>query len=161
ARSASGSAPRPSRSRSVRPARSPPRWRARVRPTDGSRKGRSDVRYMLLIYKDEKRWGEMPTPEKVAVFEEAVAFSEDLRKRGVYLAGDPLHTTSTATTVRMKHGKTLITDGPFAETKEQLGGYSIIEAENLDEALAVAARNPLLRGGLSIEVRPIRVGPPT
>ena len=118
------------------------------------------MRYVLLIYKDETLWGEMPTKEKVAIFEEAVEFSEDLRKRGVYLGGDPLHTTNTATTVRMKNGQTLVTDGPFAETKEQLGGYSLIEAENLDEAIAIASRNPLLRGGLSIEVRPIRVGPP-
>ena len=118
------------------------------------------MRYMLLIYKDEKLWDEMSTRDKVAIFEEAVEFSEDLRKRGVYLAGDPLHPASTATTVRMKNGKTLTTDGPFAETKEQLGGYSIIEAKDLDEALSIATRNPLLRGGLSIEVRPIRVGPP-
>ena len=114
------------------------------------------MRYMLLIYKNEKLWDEIPLQERVAVYQKAVEFTEDLRKRGAYLGGDPLHPASTA----MKDGKTLTTDGPFAETKEQLGGYSLIEAKDLDEALSIAARNPLLRGGLSIEVRPIRVGPP-
>ncbi len=118
------------------------------------------MRYMLLIYKDEKLWEEMSTQEKCAIFEEAVEFSEDLRKRGVYQGGDPLELTSTATTVRMRHGKTVITDGPFAETKEQLGGYSIVEAKDLDEVIAVVARHPLVRAALSIEVRPIREGPP-
>jgi hypothetical protein len=118
------------------------------------------MRYMLLIYKDEKLWEEMSTQEKRTIFEEAVEFSEDLRKHGVYQGGDPLELTSTATTVRMMRGKTVITDGPFAETKEQLGGYSIVEAKDLDEVLAVVARHPLVRAGLSIEVRPIREGPP-
>ena len=118
------------------------------------------MRYILLMYRDEKIWGEMPQKEREAIYHQAVEFSEGLRKNGVYQAGDPLHLTSTATTVRLKNGKTITTDGPFAETKEQLGGYSIIEVKNLDEALSVAARNPLLRGGHSIEVRPIRVGPP-
>jgi hypothetical protein len=118
------------------------------------------MRYMLLVYKDEELWEKMSAQEKGAIFQEAVEFSEGLRKSGVYQAGDPLHPTSTATTVRMKNGKTIMTDGPFAETKEQLGGYSIVEAKDLDEALSIAARHPLLRVGLSIEVRPIRVGPP-
>jgi hypothetical protein len=118
------------------------------------------MRYMLLIYKDEKRWDEMPGPEKVGIFREAVEFSEGLRKNGVYLAGDPLEPSSAATTVRMKGDKAVMTGGSFAETKEQLGGYSIVEAKSLDEALSIAARHPLLRGGLSIEVRPIREGPP-
>ncbi len=118
------------------------------------------MRYMLLIYKDEKVWGEMSVEEKGAIFHQAVEYSEEFRKRGVHLAGEPLQDTNTATTVRMKNGKTVITDGPFAETKEQLGGYSIVEAEDLDKVLAFAARHPLVRAGLSIEVRPIRVGPP-
>jgi hypothetical protein len=125
-----------------------------------SRKETPDMRYMLLIYMDEERWEKMSAQEKGVIFQEAVEFSQGLRKSGVYQGGDPLHPTSTATTVRMKHGKTVMTDGPFAETKEQLGGYSIVEAKDLDEALAVAARHPLLRVGLSIEVRPIREGPP-
>lgn len=114
------------------------------------------MRYMLLIYKDEKRWDEMSTEKKRAIFEEAVEFSGN---RGVFQAGDPLEPTSTATTVRMSHGKPVITDGPFAETKEQLGGYSIVEAKDLDEVIAIVSRHPLVRAGLSIEVRPIRVGP--
>jgi hypothetical protein len=118
------------------------------------------MRYIWLIYKDEKLWDEMSEQEMGAIYQQAVEFSESLRKSGVYQAGDPLQPTSTATTVRMKNGKTVVTDGPFAETKEQLGGYSIVEAENLDEALSVAARHPLLRAGLSIEVRPISEGPP-
>jgi len=118
------------------------------------------MRYMLLMYRDEKLWGELSREEREAIYHQAVEYSEGLRKDGVFQAGDPLHMTSTATTVRLKNGKTITTDGPFPETKEQLGGYSIIEAKNLDEALSVAARNPLLRGGHSIEVRPIRAGPP-
>jgi hypothetical protein len=118
------------------------------------------MRYMLLIYKDEKVWDEMPTEKKRAIFEEAVEFSGDPRNRGFFQAADPLEPTSTATTVRMNHGKPVITDGPFAETKEQLGGYSIVEAKDLDEVIAVVTRHPLVRAGLSIEVRPIRVGPP-
>jgi hypothetical protein len=118
------------------------------------------MRYMLLIYKDEKLWDEMAPQQRVAAYQEAVEFSEDLRKRGVYEGGDPLEVASTATTVRMKNGKTVMTDGPFAETKEQLGGYSIVEAKDLDEVLAIVARHPLVQAGLSIEVRPIRVGPP-
>jgi hypothetical protein len=117
------------------------------------------MRYMLLVYKDEKLWDEMSVQDKGAIFQEAAEFTEGLRPSGVYLGGDPLEPTSTATTVRMKGGKTVMTDGPFAETKEQLGGYSIVEAKDLDEVLAIVARHPLVRAGLSIEVRPIRVGP--
>jgi len=118
------------------------------------------MRYMLLIYKDEKMWDEMTVEEKGAIYQEAVEYSEARRPSGFYLAGEPLQDTNTATTVRMKNGKEVITDGPFAETKEQLGGYTIVEAKDLDEVLAFAARHPLVRAGLSIEVRPIRVGPP-
>ena len=118
------------------------------------------MRYMLLIYKDEKMWDEMTVEEKGAIYQEAVEYSEARRPSGFYLAGEPLQGTNTATTVRMKNGKEVITDGPFAETKEQLGGYTIVEAKDLDEVLAFAARHPLVRAGLSIEVRPIRVGPP-
>ena len=118
------------------------------------------MRYMLLMYRDEKLWGEVSVQERGAIFQEAVEWSEGLRKDGIYQAGDPLHLTSTATTVRLKNGKAVITDGPFAETKEQLGGYTIVEAKDLDEVLAFVARHPLLRGGHTIEVRPVRVGPP-
>ena len=118
------------------------------------------MRYMLLIYKDEKQWDGMSEPERAGIFQQAVDYSEGLRTKGVHLAGDPLEPASTATTMRMKSGKTVATAGPFAETTEQLGGYSIVEAKDLDEALSVAARHPLLRAGLTIEVRPVREGPP-
>ena len=118
------------------------------------------MQYMLLIYRDETRWGERSEQERGAMRRQAGEFVESLRPSGVYQGGAPLQPTSTATTVRMKNGRPVITDGPFAETKEQLGGYTIVEAKDLDEVLAFVAQHPLLRGGLTIEVRPIRVGPP-
>jgi hypothetical protein len=118
------------------------------------------MRYMLLMCRDEERWDAMSVEERRAIYRQAVEYSEAGRRSGFYLGGDPLEPASTATTVRMKDGKTVITDGPFAETKELLGGYNIVEARDLDEVLAFVARHPLLRGGHTIEVRPIRVGPP-
>ena len=115
---------------------------------------------MLLMYRDERWWDAKPEEERAAIRQQAVDVSEDLRQRGVFLAGDPLLPTSSATTVRMRDGKPVATDGPFAETKEQLGGYTIVEAASLDEARAIALDHPLLRvGGHSIEVRPIREPP--
>jgi len=115
------------------------------------------MRYMLLMYRDETWWDAKPEAERTAIRQLAVDAAEDLRKRGIFLAGDPLLPTHTATTVRLRSGKAVTTDGPFAETKEQLGGYSIVEVASLDEALAIVAEHPLLRvGGHSIEVRPIR-----
>ena len=113
------------------------------------------MRYMLLIYDEEAKVNTMTGPERAAIHQEYGEFIDDIRKKGAFLAGDPLQPTSTATTVRGKNGKTITTDGPFAETKEQLGGYFIVEAKNLDEAIAVAARIPSVRVGGSIEVRPI------
>ena len=119
------------------------------------------MRYLLLMYRDEKRWGEIPLPERQAAFQEAMRFSEDLRKKGIFQGGDPLHPTSTARTVRKSDDRIVATDGPFAETKEQLGGYSIVEVPDLDAALAIALVHPLVRvGHHTIEVRPIREGPP-
>jgi hypothetical protein len=119
------------------------------------------MRYMLLLYRDEKWWDAKPEAERTAVRQQAVDAAETLRKQGIYLAGDPLLPTHTATTVRMRDGKAVTTDGPFAETKEQLGGYNVLDVKSLDEALAIAADHPLLRvGGHSIEVRPIREMPP-
>ena len=115
------------------------------------------MRYMLLMYRDEHWWEAKPEEERAAIRQQAVDCSEALRARGVFLAGDPLLPTTTATTVRMRNGRPVTTDGPFAETKEQLGGYTIVEAASLDEARAIALDHPLLRvGGHSIEVRPIR-----
>lgn len=113
------------------------------------------MRYILLIYGEEKRREKWSEPEKAAIFKEYREFGESIRRSGAFLAGDPLQPTSTATTVRAKNGKTISTDGPFAETKEQLGGYYMVEAKNLDEAIAIAARIPAVRYGGSIEVRPI------
>ncbi|SRR5712692_8008650 len=119
------------------------------------------MRYMLLIYDDEKVRGKMSEQERGAIHQQYGEFIESIRKSGHFLAGDPLQPTSTATTVRAKNGKTTTTDGPFAETKEQLGGYFIVEAKNLDEALSIAARIPSVRVGGSIEARPVmEMGPP-
>ncbi len=119
------------------------------------------MRYMLLMYRDETWWDAKSEEERGAIRQLAVDVAEALRKRGIFLAGDPLLPTHTATTVRMRNGKTVTTDGPFAETKEQLGGYSVVDVASLDEALAIATDHPLVRvGGHSIEVRPIRELPP-
>src|SRR6266702_2610652 len=105
-------------------------------------KGEQTMRYMLLIYDDEKIWAKLPKEESAAVYQQYGEFTEGIVKSGVFQAGAPLQPTTTATTVRLKNGKVVTTDGPFAETKEQLGGYYLIEAKNLDEAISVAARIP-------------------
>ena len=112
------------------------------------------MQYMLLIYDDEKKFADMPEAESKKIFGEYMEFTESVRASGHLRAGDALQPTHTATTVRVRDGKTLATDGPFAETREQLGGYYLVEAENLDEAIAIAARIPSARIG-SIEVRPV------
>ena len=109
------------------------------------------MQYMLLIYRAEQ-----PNAAEMPLMQEYMNFTQDIVKSGKFKAGDPLEPVSTATTVRVRDGKTLTTDGPFAETKEQLGGYYIVEAKDLDEAVAIAARIPDARNG-SIEVRPIRI----
>ena len=115
------------------------------------------MRYLLLMYRDEKWWDAKPEAERVAIRQQAIDASEVLRKLGIVLAGDPLLPTSTARTVRMKNGKPVTTDGPFAETKEQLGGYVMVEVASQEEAVQIAVDHPLLRvGGHSIELRPIR-----
>jgi hypothetical protein len=115
---------------------------------------------MLLIYRDESVYGKLSEQERGAIFREATEFSEAFRPSGFYQGGEPLEPVRTATTVRIKGGKPLITDGPFAETKEQLAGYTVLDAENLDEVLDFVAKNPLAQAGYSVEVRPIRVGGP-
>ena len=112
------------------------------------------MQYMLLIYDNEKMWPEMNEKERNALMGEYYAFTEELKKSGKLVAGDALQPTQTATTVRVREGKRLTTDGPFAETKEQLGGYYLVDAKDLDEAMALAAKIPGARFG-SIEVRPI------
>ena len=118
------------------------------------------MRYMLLMCRDEERWDALSLEERRTIYREASEYSEARRQSGFYVGGSPLEPSSTATTVRMTKGRTVITDGPFAETKELLGGYTIVEAMDLDEVLAFVSRHPLLRGGHTIEVRPVRVGPP-
>ena len=119
------------------------------------------MRFMLLMYRDEKVWDVKPEAERVAIRQRAIDTSEALRARGIFLAGDPLLPTDTAVTVRMTGGKPMATDGPFAETKEQLGGYSIVEVGSLVEADAIARDHPRVRvGGHSIVIRPIRELPP-
>jgi hypothetical protein len=113
------------------------------------------MRYMLLIYEPESNWARMSQEETGRVYGEYMAFTNDIKASGHYVTGNPLQPTPTATTVRVKDGKTVSTDGPFAETREQLGGYYLIEAKDLDEAIGIAARIPAARTG-SIEVRPIQ-----
>ncbi|MFN2589949.1 MAG: YciI family protein [Actinomycetota bacterium] len=112
------------------------------------------ARYMLLIYGDERQWGTFSPEEQAQEFKLYDEYTDWLREKGWYLAGEPLHPTAAATSVQVRDGKTLTTDGPFAETKEQLGGYYLVQVESLDEAIGAASRIPAARGG-TIEVRPI------
>jgi hypothetical protein len=112
------------------------------------------VRYLCLIYDDEKKWETMPQEEAGAIFGEYFGFTEGIKQSGHHLGGEPLQPTNTATTVRVRNGKISTTDGPFAETKEQLGGYYLINASDLNEAIQIAAKIPSARFG-SIEIRPI------
>ena len=112
------------------------------------------MKYMLLIYDDEKVWSKFSEAERRKLFDEYMQFGEQIRSSGHHLASAPLQPTSTARSVRVREGKRLVTDGPFAETREQLGGYYLIEAKNLDETIGIAARIPSARLG-TIEVRPV------
>jgi hypothetical protein len=112
------------------------------------------MKYLCLIYDDEKVMSDMPKAESDAFMGEYFAFTEGVRQSGQYVAGEALHPVSAATTVRVRGGKVSTTDGPFAETKEQLGGFYLVEARDLNEAIQVAAKIPSARTG-SIEVRPV------
>jgi hypothetical protein len=114
------------------------------------------MQYLLLIYEDEKINERMTEAEQGQLFGNYGAFTKGIKESGNYRAGEALEATSTATTVRVREGKTLTTDGPFAETREQLGGFYLVEAKDLDEATAIAAKIPTAKTG-SIEVRPIMV----
>src|SRR6476620_1344555 len=119
------------------------------------------MRYMLLIYNDPKNVEKMSETQQGTIYKEYGEFTDAIRASGAFQAGDPLQPVNTARTVRMKNGAAVATDGPFAETKEQLGGYYIVEAKNADEAVAIAGRIPSVRVGGSVEVRPImEMGPP-
>ena len=109
------------------------------------------MRYMLLIYLDEQSVSET---EREHCYVESAQFANQLNSSGHYLAAAPLHPISTATSVRVREGKRLVTDGPFAETREHLGGYFMINAKDLDEAIAVAARIPGAKKG-TVEIRPV------
>jgi hypothetical protein len=117
-------------------------------------RGAFEMQYLLMIYQNEAEYGKIDPATAKKVMDEYGAFTQSIIQSGNFKAGDRLQPTTTATTVRVRDGKTLTTDGPFAETREQLGGYYLIEAKDLDAALAIAARIPGARFG-SIEVRPI------
>jgi hypothetical protein len=112
------------------------------------------MRYLCLIYDDERNWAKMPRENADAMSTEYFSFTESIKKSGQFIGGEALQPTPTATTVRVRSGKVSTTDGPFAETKEQLGGYYLIDASDLNEAIQVASRIPSARLG-AVEVRPI------
>jgi len=112
------------------------------------------MKYILLIYHEEQAWDRLTEQERQEIYSEYRRFSEEIMASGQYVGGSELHPISTATSVRVRDGKQLTIDGPFAETKEQLGGYYLIEVNNLDEAIGLAARIPSARVG-TIEVRPL------
>jgi len=114
------------------------------------------MQYLLLIYRSDAEYGRMTADDRKKLTGEYGAFTQSIIQSGHFKAGDGLQSTTTATTVRVRDGKILTTDGPFAETREQLGGYYLIEAKDLNAAIEIAARIPSARVG-SIEVRPIWV----
>jgi hypothetical protein len=109
------------------------------------------MKYMLLIYTDEKSYAD---GEREECYVESTELTHDLNARGQYISANPLQPVSTATSVRVRNGKRVVTDGPFAETREQLGGYFLVEAKDLNEAIAIASRIPGARKG-TVEVRPV------
>ncbi len=109
------------------------------------------MKYMLLIYMTEDA---MTGEEREACYVESAQLAQDLHAKGQYLSANPLHSVTSATSVRVRGGETLVTDGPFAETREHLGGYFLIDAPNLDEAMNVAARIPAAKKG-TVEIRPV------
>jgi len=114
------------------------------------------MQYLLLIYHNESEWEKLGPSQQAAIYREYRELIQRLAATGKYLAGDELKPTTTATTVRVRDGRQSITDGPFAETKEQLGGYFLVNAADLDEAIAIAAEIPSARDG-SIEIRPVAI----
>jgi hypothetical protein len=114
------------------------------------------MQYLLLIYHSEQGFEKTTESDRAAVYQEYGQLREELSAKGKFVGGNQLAATTMATTVRVRDGKRVVTDGPFAETKEQLGGYFLVNATDLDEAIAMAARIPSARNG-TIEVRPIAV----
>ncbi|HKY70762.1 MAG TPA: YciI family protein [Nitrospira sp.] len=113
------------------------------------------MKYLCLVYLEENVLNAMAKPERQSLSDESIAFCNDLQNKGQLIAASPLHPVETATTVRVRNGKTSATDGPFAETKEQLGGFLAIDVRDLNDAIRVAAHFPAARYG-SIEVRPMK-----
>jgi hypothetical protein len=109
------------------------------------------MKYMLLIYSDENAWTDA---ERASCYAESTELTHELNARGQYIGANPLQPVATATSVRVRNGKRLVTDGPFAETREQLGGYFLVEAKDLNEAMTIAGRIPAARKG-TVEVRPV------
>src|SRR5687767_13554447 len=112
------------------------------------------MKYMLLIYQDEQAWEGFTEPERQDIYREYRELVQDLQSRGQFLAGDELQPASTARNVRVREGKAMVTDGPFAETREQIGGFFLVEVDNLEQATSIAGRIPSARMG-AIEVRPV------
>jgi hypothetical protein len=113
------------------------------------------MKFMFMIYHDEKVLDAMPEQEMQALVDSAIEYAEEIERSGHYIASDALQRTGTARTIRLQAGKVSTTAGPFAETKEQLGGFFVIEAKDMDEACAIAARFPPARAGV-VEVRPVQ-----
>ena len=112
------------------------------------------MQYLCLIYEDEKEWQKLGPAESAKIIGEFSAYTESVKKSGHYVGGNALQPSHTATTVRVRQGKVGTTDGPYAETKEQLGGYYLLKARDLNEAIQLAARIPGARFG-TVEVRPV------
>jgi hypothetical protein len=112
------------------------------------------MKYMLLIHDSEKLWSTLSQDEQQQIMADYRRFSDEIKATGQYLAGSQLQPTSTATSVRVRNGKRVVTDGPFAETREQLGGYYLVDAKDLDEAIGLAERLPSAKLG-TIEIRPL------
>ena len=117
------------------------------------------MKYLLLIYENEGDFADASEAEQGKIFQEYMDYTRGIKKSGNYIGGEALQPIATATTVRQRNGKTVTTDGPFAETKEQLGGFYLVEAKDLDEAIKLAGGIPAVRTG-TIEVRPIMPTPP-
>jgi hypothetical protein len=109
------------------------------------------MKYMLLIYGEESAWSEQ---ERASCYVESARFAQELTASGKYLGANPLHPVATATSIQVRDGKRMVTDGPFAETREQLGGYFLIDAVNLDEAIKIAEKIPGAQLG-TVEIRPV------
>jgi hypothetical protein len=118
-----------------------------ARLTDGG----TNMKYMLLIYGEEQAWTES---ERQECFQESAQLCHNLSAKGQYLAASPLQSVTTATSVQIRNGNRLVTDGPFAETREQLGGYFLVDAKNLDEAIEIAGQIPAAKKG-TVEIRPV------